>query len=149
MTDAEFHRAIGRIRWRHWLHYTAQALLMGTAVLGGAGRAASGSTLEPRLATWPLLLGLLAVVPLVGLLLYLVSRYLRPNLRRPARLNLRIYQGRQLLHNSLLGLLALPPLGSYAIGHHGLDLVLCGGILMATAWQTRPSAHTYQRWLLS
>ena len=149
MTDAEFHQAIGRIRWRHWLHYAAQALLMGAVVLGGAGRAASGGTLEPRLATWPLLLGLLAVVPLVGMLLYLVSRYLRPNLRRPAALNLRIYQGRQLLHNSLMGLLALPPLGSYAIGHHRLDLILCGGILMATAWQTRPSAPTYQRWLLS
>lgn len=149
MMDAEFHRAMGRIRWRHWLHYAAQALLMGAVVLGGAGHAAVGPTLEPRLATWPLLLGLLAVLPLVGLLLYVVSRYLRPNLRRPAALNLRVYQARQLLHNSLLGLLALPPLGAYAIGHHAPDLALCGGILLATAWQTRPSAHTYQRWLMS
>lgn len=148
MTDAEFHRAIGRIRGWHWLHYAAQALLMGSVVLGGAGRAAVGATLEPRLATWPLLLGLLAAVPLVGLLLYIITRALRPNLRRPAALNLRVYQGRLLLHNSLLGLLALPPLGAYALGHHRHDLVLCGAILVATAWQTRPSAHTYQHWLL-
>ena len=149
MTDADFHRAIRRIRRRHWLHYPVQALLMASGVLAGSGRAAVGPTLKPRLATWPALLGLLALVPIVGFLLYVVSRYLRPNLRRPAEENLRIYQGRVLLRNSLLGLLALPLLVSYAIGHHLLDLGLGGAMLLALGWQTRPSAQTYQRWLIS
>ena len=149
MTDADFHRAIGRIRRRHWLHYPVQALLMAGGVLAGSRQAAVGPTLEPRLATWPALLGLLALLPVVGLLLYSVARYLRPNLRRPAEENLRIYQGRVLLRNSLLGLLALPLLVSYAIGHGVLDLVLCGAILVALGWQTRPSAQTYQRWLIT
>ena len=117
MTDADFHQAIGRIRRRHWLHYPVQALLMVGGILAGSSQAAVGPTLEPRLATWPVLLGLLALLPVIGGLLYIVSRYLRPNLRRPAAENLRIYQSRLLLHNSLLALLALPPLVSYAVGH--------------------------------
>ena len=148
MTDADFHRAIRRIRRRHWLHYPVQALLMTGGVLAGSGRAAVGPTLEPRLATWPALLGLLALVPIVGFLLYAVSRYLRPNLRRPAEENLRIYQGRVLLRNSLLGLLVMPLLVSYVIGRRVPDLVLCGAILLALGWQTRPSAQAYQRWLI-
>lgn len=148
MTDADFHRAIGRIRRLHWLHYPVQALLMAGAVLAAGQQAAVGPTLEPRLATWPILLGLLALVPIVGFLLYIVSRYLRPNLRRPAEENLRIYQGRLLLRNSLLGLLALPLLVSYVIGHNLLDLVFGGAMLLALGWQTRPSAQTYQRWLV-
>ena len=148
MTDAVFHRAIGRIRRRHWLHYPVQALLMAGAVLAAGRQAAVGPTLEPRLATWPMLLGLLALVPIVGFLLYIVSRYLRPNLRRAAEENLRIYQGRLLLRNSLLGLLALPLLVSYAVGHNLLDLVFSGAMLLALGWQTRPSAQTYQRWLI-
>ena len=149
MTDADFHRAIGRIRRRHWLHYPVQALLMAGAVLAAGRQAAVGPTLEPRLATWPMLLGLLALVPIVGFLLYIVSRYLRPNLRRPAEENLRIYQGRMLLRNSLLGLLALPLLVSYAIGHWMPDLVMYGVTLLALGWQTRPSAQKYQRWLIT
>ena len=148
MMDADFHRAIGRIRQRHWLHYPAQGLLRAAGVLAGSGQAAAGLTSEPRLATWPVLLGLGALLPLAGAVLYGLSRYLRPNLRRPAAENLRVYQGRQLLHDSLLGLLALPPLGSYAVGHGWPYLVFSGAALLALAWQTRPSAHTYQRWLL-
>ena len=148
MTDVDFHRAIRRIRRRHWLHYLAQGLLMAAGVLVGSGGAAVGPTAEPRLATWPALLGLGALLPLVGLVLYGISRYLRPNLRRPAAENLRVYQSRQLLHDSLLGLLALPPLGSYAVGHGWPYLLFSGAALLALAWQTRPSAHTYQRWLL-
>ncbi|GAA3964542.1 hypothetical protein [Hymenobacter antarcticus] len=148
MTDADFHRAIGRIRWRHWLHYPVQALLMTGAVLAGNSRTAVGPTLEPRLATWPALLWLLALLPIVGFLLYAVARYLRPNLRRPAEENLRIYQARVVLRNSLLGLLALPLLASYLIGNHMYDLVLGAVVLVAFGWQTRPSAQTYQRWLV-
>ena len=149
MTNPDFHRAIGRIRRRHWLHYPAQALLMAAGVLAGSRQAAVGPTLEPRLATWPALLGLLALLPVVGLLLYSVSRYLRPNLRRPAEENLRIYQSRVLLRDSLLGLLALPLLVSYAIGHWVPDLAMCGVTLLALGWQTLPSAQKYQRWLIT
>ena len=149
MTNADFHRAIGRIRRRHWLHYPVQGLLMAGGVLAGSGQAAVGATLEPRLTTWPALLALLALLPVVGLLLYSVARYLRPNLRRPAEENLRIYQGRMLLRDSLLGLLALPLLVSFAIGHAVLDLVTCGATLLALGWYTQPTAQAYQRWLIT
>ena len=148
MTDADFHQAIGRIRRRHWLHYPAQGLLMAAGVLAGSRQAAVGLTSEPRLATWPALLMLLVLLLVVGFLLYITSRYLRPNLRRPAAENLRIYQSRLLLHNSLLALLALPPLVSYAVGNGWPYLFFSGAALLAMAWQTRPSAQTYQRWLV-
>ena len=149
VTDTDFHRAIGRIRRRHWLHYPVQALLMAGTVLAGHGRTAVGPAVEPRLATWPALLWLLALLPIVGFLLYAVSRFLRPDLRRPAAENLRIYQARVVLRNSLLGLLALPPLAAYLIGNHPYDLVFAGVVLVALAWQTRPTAQTYQRWLVT
>ncbi|MFD1470642.1 hypothetical protein ACFQ48_20620 [Hymenobacter caeli] len=149
MTDAEFHRAIGRIRRQHWLHYAAQALLMGGAVLAAGGRTAPGTAVNPRLATWPVLLLLGALVPAVGALLYAFSRTMRPNLRRPYAENLRIYQGRMFLRDSLLGLLALPLLASYLFTHHATDLAICGGLLLFLAWRTRPTAQTYQRWLLT
>ncbi len=148
MTDVDFHRAIGRIRRRHWLHYPVQALLMAGLLLAGGSRAAVGATLQPRLATWPALLLLLGLVPVVGLLLFVVFRQMRPNLRRPAEGNLRVYQSWVLLRDSVLGLLALPPLVAYVIGHGVLDLVIGGAVLLALGWQTRPSAQTYQRWLL-
>lgn len=149
MTTAEFHLNIRRIRRWHWLQYPVQGLLMGGGLLGASGRMAVGPTLEPALTTWPVLLGLLALLPVVSGLLFVVSRYLRPNVRRPAEENMRIYQARVLLRNSLLGLLALPLLASYVISHKPLDLVLCGAVLLALGWQTRPSADAYQRWLLA
>jgi hypothetical protein len=149
MTNTDFHLNIRRIRRLHWLQYPVQGLLMVGGMLGASGQMAVGPTLEPALTTWPVLLGLLALLPVVGGLLYVISRYLRPNVRRPAEENLRIYQGRVLLRNSLLGLLALPLLASYVIGHKPLDLVLCGAVLLALGWQTRPSAETYQRWLVA
>lgn len=149
MTDADFHQAIRRIRRLHWLHYPAQALLMGGAVLAASGRTAVGTTLEPRLATWPALLALGVLVPVAGLLLYALYRRMRGNLRRPAEENLRLYQGRVFLRNSLLGLLPLPLLASYMITHQALDLVAGGGMLLALSWRLAPTAATYQRWLLS
>lgn len=148
MTDAEFHQAIGRIRRRHWLHYLLQAMLMGAGVLAGSRHAAAGATLEPRLATWPALLLLGALVPLMGLLLVVVYRRLRPSLRRPPVQNLRIYQGRIFLRDSLLALLALPPLASYAVSLNAWELLVGIGVLLALSWQTAPSAAAYQRWLL-
>lgn len=148
MTDADFHEAIGRMRRRHWLHYLVQAVLMGGGVLAAGRRAAVGATPEPRLATWPALLLLGALVPLAGLLLYAVYRQMRPNLRRPVQQNLRVYQGRLVLRNSLLSLLVLPLLASYVVTHGILELVFSAAMLLALSWQTAPSAQTYQRWLL-
>jgi len=148
MTDADFHQAIRRIRWRHWLHYFVQALLMGGVVLVGSSRAAGRTVVEPRLATWPLLLLLVALVPLAALLLHLTARRLQPNLRRLAEQNLRVYQGRQLLRNSLLSLLGLPLLVSYVFTRSALDLLAYGVLLLTLGWLTVPSAKTYQRWLL-
>ncbi|HEX8505894.1 MAG TPA: hypothetical protein VF630_11035 [Hymenobacter sp.] len=149
MTDAEFHRAIRRIRWIHWLHYVVQGLLMGAAVLAAGRRTAVGATLEPRLATWPVLLLLGAAVPLLGVVLYLVYRRLRPNIRRPAEENLRIFLGRMFLRNSLLILAGLPLLASYVVTHKAFDLLACAGVLVALSWRLTPSARSYQQWLLS
>ncbi|HEX8426307.1 hypothetical protein [Hymenobacter sp.] len=149
MTDADFHRAIRRIRWRHWLHFAVQGLLMGSLVLAGGSKVAGGASPQPLLASWPLLLLLGALLPLAGLLLYLVSRRMTPNLRRPAEQNLRVYQGRMLLRNSLLSLLGLPLLVSYVFTRSTLELVACGVLLLALCALTVPSAKAYQRWLLS
>ena len=148
MTDADFHRAIRRIRRLHWLHYAAQSLLMAGAVLAAGRHTAAGATLEPQLATWPGLLLLGTLLLLAGLALRLVFGYMQPNLRRPAALNLRIYQGRMLLRNSLLALLALPPLASYAVSGNAWELAVTAGVLLALSWQTVPTAALYQRWLL-
>lgn len=149
MTDAEFHENIRRIGRGHWLHYAAQALLTGGAVLAAGHQAAATLATNPRLATWPALLLLLAVVPLVSVALYGVGRRMRPNLRRPYAENMRIYQSRLLLRNSLLGLLGLPLLVSYLLTQQAIDLVTYAGLLLLLAWQTAPSAPKYQRWLLS
>ena len=149
MTNPDFHEAIRRI-WRlHWLHYPVQGLLMAAAVVGGSSRAAAGPTLEPRLATWPVLLALLAVVPVLGMVLYALYRRMRPNLRRPTEQNLRIYQSRLFLRNSLLSFVFLPLLASYVFTHAVFDLVAGGAMLLALGWRLAPSAKTYQRWLLS
>lgn len=148
MTDAEFHRAIRRIRLVHWLHYPLQGLLMAGGVLAAGRRVAVGSTLEPNLATWPMLLMLLALVPLASLLLFALFRRMRPNLRRPAPENLRIYTGRIFLRNSLLSLLSLPLLASYVVTHKPFDLIAGAGILVALCWRLTPSAATSPRWLL-
>lgn len=149
MTDADFHRAIRRIRWRHWLHYSIQALLMGALVLAGGNKAAAVTSAQPALASWPLLLLLGALLPVAGVLLYLISRRLTPNLRRPAEQNLRVYQSRMLLRNSLLSLLGLPLLVSYVFTRGPLELIACGVLLLALCLLTVPSAKAYQRWLLS
>ena len=149
MTDAEYHRNIRRIRRAHWLHYPIQALLLTTAALAGSSQVAIPTAVNPRFATWPALLLLLALLPLVSLVLYAVSRYMRPNLRRPYAENMRIYQSRIVLRNSLLGLLGLPLLAAYLITHQVVDLITYAGLLLLLSWQTAPSATTYQRWLLS
>lgn len=149
MTDTDFHHAIRRIRGRHWLHYLVQALLMGSVVLAGGSRAATGTDPQPQLASWPLLVLLGVLIPLLVVLLVVVARRMQPNLRRPAEQNLRVYQSRIFLRNSLLSLLALPLLVSYVFTRAPLDLAAGGVLLLALAYLTLPSAKTYQRWLLS
>lgn len=149
MTDADFRIAIRRIRWLHWLHYPVQGLLMASVVLVAGSRAAVGPTLEPRLATWPVLLLLGALVPLAGLLLFALYRRMQPNLRRAPEGNMRIYQGRILLRNSLLALVPLPLLASYVVTHKPFDLIAAGLMLVALCWRLTPTAASYQRWLLS
>ncbi|GAA4053595.1 hypothetical protein GCM10022409_45660 [Hymenobacter glaciei] len=149
MTDADFHQAIRRIRWVHWYHYPVQGLLMGAAVLVTSGRAAVGQTVEPQLATWPALLLLGVLVPVVSICLYMVYKYMRPNLRHPSEVNLRTYLGRVFLRNSLLCMAALPLLASYAITHKPFDLLASAGVLLALSWRLVPTAKTYQRWLIS
>ncbi|TGD79835.1 hypothetical protein [Hymenobacter wooponensis] len=148
MNNADFLQAIWRIRRLHWLHYPVQTLVMASVVLGLGSRLPSAAGSE-RVAAWPGLLLLGAMVPIVGLLLYSVSRRLRPNLRRLAEENLRIYKGRIFLRNSLLCLLILPLLVSYVLTHGTLELVCCGILLLVLPLLTAPSPKNYQRWLLS
>ncbi|WP_133272138.1 hypothetical protein [Hymenobacter radiodurans] len=85
---------------------------------------------------------------LVGVLVYLVSSQIKPNLRRPATENLRLYQSRIFLRNSLLGLTGLPPLVTFTITKSPIDLVFFGCLLLTLCAVMAPSAKTYQRWLI-
>lgn len=149
MTDAEYQLNIQRFRRAHWLHYGAQAVLVGLAALAGHGRIASGHAIDPQLATWPMLLGLAVALPLLGIVLYGVCQSIKPNLRRPYLENMRIYQSRLVVRNSLLGLLGLPLLAAYLLSHQGLVLVAYAGLLLLLGRQLAPTAATYQRWLLT
>ena len=148
MTDAEYHAAMRRIRRGHWLHYPVQALVMGGVVLATLGRIAGPGAANPRLATWPALLLALALLPLLSLALYAIAQYMRPNLRRPYAENMRLYQSRLLLRNSLLGLLGLPLLAAYLLTRQPLALLACAALLGLLAWRTAPTAKKYQRWLI-
>jgi hypothetical protein len=149
MTDAEYQANIQRFRRRHWLHFAVQGLLMGSAALLGRGRVAAPTAINPALATWPLLLALAAVLPLLGVVLYAVARSIRPNLRRPYAENMRLYQSRLIVRNSLLALLGLPPLAAYLVMRQPIDLVTYAAVLAVLGWRTAPSARAYQEWLLS
>jgi hypothetical protein len=85
---------------------------------------------------------------LVGVLVYLVSSQIKPNLRRPEAENLRLYKSRIFLRNSLLGLLGLPPLGTYTITKSPIDLLFFGCLMLTLCVVLAPSAKTYQRWLI-
>jgi hypothetical protein len=149
MDNAHFHLAIRRIRRLHWLQYLVQTLLMAGVVLGLGSRIASTGATVPKVASWPAVLLLGLMIPVVGLLMYSVSRRLRPNLRRLAEENLRIYQSRIFLRNSLLTFFILPLLVSYVLTHGLLEIVCSGILLVILPLLTAPSAKDYQRWLLS
>lgn len=121
---------------------------MAALVLVAVRRTAGSGAVNPRLATWPALLLLGGLLLLVGVLVYLVSSQIKPNLLRPEAENLRLYKGRIFLRNSLLGLTALPPLVTYTITRSPLELIFFGGLLLTLSVVLAPSAKTYQRWLI-
>lgn len=135
----------------HLAQYLLQSLLMAGVVLWaqpGLQRIpgpTSGSA--PALGPYALLAFLLVLM--VGSSLYTLSRYLRPELRRPIRENRRVFRSRQLLHNSLLDLLALPPLLLYAASADAVYLLCFGGLSAGLAAFSWPTQRSYQRWLLS
>ncbi|WP_345225038.1 hypothetical protein [Hymenobacter koreensis] len=137
------------IRLTQLLHagqFLLQALLMAGLVLW-TGRGLGKAGPAPSLGPYVVLTGLLVV--LVGSSLYALSRYLRPDLRRPIRENRRVYRCRQLLHNSLLGLLSLPPLLLYQLSAEALHLFYFGLLCASLAALSWPTHSRYQRWLLS
>jgi hypothetical protein len=149
MVDPTYDEAIRRIRRIHWLHYPIQAAAMTTLVLVAGRRTAGSGAVNPQLATWPALLLLGGLLLLVGVLIYLVSSQIKPNLRRPAAENLRLYKSRIFLRNSLLALTGLPPLVTYTITKSPIDLIFFGCLLLTLCVVMAPSAKTYQRWLIS
>lgn len=149
MDDSAYHTAIRRIRRWHFLHYPAQGALMAALVLAAGRHAAAGPAENPRLATWPALFWVVALLAVVGVLVSFVSSYIKPNLRRPAAENLRLYQGRIFVRNSLLGLACLPPLAAHALTGDGWNLLFFGCLLLVPCLVAAPSARSYQRWLIS
>ncbi len=149
MTDTEYNLAIQRFRRSHWLHFGVQGLLMSGVALAGKGKLAAATASNSGLITWPFLVALALVLLLLSLVLYAVCRGIRPNLRRPYAENMRIYQSRLVVRNSLAGLLGLPLLAANLFTHQGVALVAYAGLLLLLSWQLVPSARTYQCWLLS
>ena len=149
MDEQAFSRAIGHLRRQHFLHYALQAALMAGLVLAAGRRLAGNGTENPKLATWPLLLAMLALLAIVGVLVQFVSGYIKPNPQRPAAENLRLYQGRVFLRDSLLGLAALPPLAAYALGGGGWNPVFFAVLVLVPCVVTAPSGAAYRRWLVS
>ncbi len=149
MTDAEYQTEIQRFRRRHWLHFAGQGLLMGLLALPLRGRVAGPVAINPALATWPALLLAGVLLPLLSAVLYSVCQRIRPNLRRPYAENMRLYQSRLVVRNSLLALLSLPLLSAYLLTQQAGYLATYVGLLLLLGWQTAPTAKIYQRWLLS
>ena len=148
MNNPTFQRAIRRVRIQHYLHFAAQAGLMAGVVLAVGRRVAGGTSENPKLATWPVLFGMLALLAVVGVLVHVISSYIKPNLRRPAAENLRLYQGRIFLRDSLLGLAGLPPLAAYALSGNLWNLLFFCLVLLVPCVVAAPSVRTYQRWLI-
>ncbi|MDJ0363986.1 hypothetical protein QMK33_02390 [Hymenobacter sp. H14-R3] len=149
MTDAEYNLAIQRFRRSHWLHFGVQGLLMSGAALAGKGKLTTAVAGNSWLITWPIWVALTLALLLLGMVLYTVCRRIRPNLRRPYAENMRIYQSRLVVRNSLVGLSSLPLLAANLFTHQGVILVAYVGLLLLLGWRLVPSARTYQRWLLS
>ncbi len=128
MNNPDFHRAIGRIRRRHWLHYLVQTLLMVGLVLASTRTlAAVAPARGAALASGPMLGVLAGLALLGGLGLRALARQMAPNLRRLAEENLRVYQSRVLLRDSVLLLSGLPLLLAYGVAGSALAW-----------WPTRP-----------
>lgn len=131
----------------HLAQYLLQGLLM-AGVVGWMMPGIPGPAGQPP-TLWPYALLAFLLILMVGSSLYTISRYLRPELRRPIRENRRVYRSRQLLRNSLLELLALPPLLLFAAGRQPEHLLYYGLLTLSLAVLSWPTQRRYQRWLLS
>jgi protein-S-isoprenylcysteine O-methyltransferase Ste14 len=137
--------AIQRIRRVHFAQFPVQATLMILLTLSAGHRLRSTTTTSSP-APAILALGLLLLI--VGGCLYLVSKRIRPNLRRPEEQNRRLYLSGIILRNSFLGILGLPPLMIYHVTGHWLDLVFFAALLLFLCLLTAPTEPKYRQWLL-
>jgi hypothetical protein len=133
----------------HVAQYVLQAALMAGLVLwaGGGLQRAGATGPPPALGPYALLAFLLILM--VSSSLYTLSRYIRADLHRPIRENRRVYRSRLILHNSLLGLLALPPLLLFQASGDATHLFYFGLMLWGLATLSWPTQRRYQRWLLA
>lgn len=137
--------AIQRVRVVHFAQFPVQAALMALLAFS------TGHRLRPTGAaetSAPAILALALLLLIVGGCVYLVSKRIRPNLRRPEEQNRRLYLSGIILRNSFLGLLGLPPLMLYHLNGHWPDLVFFGVLLLILCLLTTPSEPKYRRWLL-
>jgi hypothetical protein len=121
--------------------------MAGVVLWSGRGMASGALGPSPSLGPYVMMAALLVIM--VSSSLYTLSRYLRPDLRRPIRENRRVYRSRLILHNSLLGLLALPPLLLFQATADPINLFYYSLMIIGLTALSWPSARAYQRWLLS
>jgi len=129
----------------HFAQFPIQAALM-LLLAFSTGHRLSTVASAPAPTTTILTLSLLLLV--VGACVYLVSKRIRPNLRRPEEQNRRLYMSGIILRNSFLGILGLPPLMIYHTSGDWLDLLFFGLLLLALCLLTVPTEQKYRRWLL-
>lgn len=137
--------AIQRVRVIHFMQFPVQAALMALLALSTRHRLPPPVAIE---TSAPVLLALSLLLLIVGACVYLVSKRIRPNLRRPEEQNRRLYLSGVILRNSFLGLLGLPPLMLYHLNGHWPDLLFFGVLLLVLCLLTAPTEPKYRRWLL-
>ncbi|GGF24292.1 hypothetical protein [Hymenobacter cavernae] len=136
---------IQRIRRIHFAQFPVQAALMVLLVFSTGHRLrVTGSAPSPA----PAILALSLLLLVVGACLYLVSKRIRPNLRRPEEQNRKLYLSGIILRNSFLGILGLPPLMIYHTSRNWPDALFFGVLLLALCLLTVPTEQKYRRWLL-
>jgi len=137
--------AIQRVRVVHFAQFPVQAALMALLAFSTGHRLGPTGAAE---TSAPAILALALLLLIVGGCVYLVSKRIRPNLRRPEEQNRRLYLSGIILRNSFLGLLGLPPLMLYHLNGRWLDLVFFGVLLLILCLLTTPTEPKYRRWLL-
>lgn len=137
--------AIQRVRTVHFVQFPVQAALMMLLAFSTGHRLQSKTA--PSSST-PAILALFLLLVVVGACVYLVSKRIRPNLRRPEEQNRRLYLSGIILRNSFLGLLGLPPLMIHQVTGQKLDFVVFFALLLTLCLLTAPTEPKYRRWLL-